>query len=188
MLTPCKIFEKMLTHEHWGPLSPPPSLRGGIRCFFVEVKCIFSTTLGTEIFSKSSWIETEANGGHWGDRTLNRTRSRYDRMRQVSDSCCALRGALGFATGTSGPSRDQRVRSSPIETAKSARSIERCGASGHDRPDASDRERELTGNNQTLALWRLVRLAARSVASSRAWALCDQRVRSWCGARPVTLT
>jgi hypothetical protein len=31
---------------------------------FVEVKCIFSTTLEVENFSKSSWIETEANGGH----------------------------------------------------------------------------------------------------------------------------
>jgi hypothetical protein len=31
---------------------------------FVEVKCIFFTTPEVEIFSKSSWIETEANGGH----------------------------------------------------------------------------------------------------------------------------
>jgi hypothetical protein len=31
---------------------------------FVEVKCIFSTTPEAEIFSKSLWIETEANGGH----------------------------------------------------------------------------------------------------------------------------
>jgi hypothetical protein len=32
---------------------------------FVEVKCIFFTTPEVENFSKSSWIETEANGGHW---------------------------------------------------------------------------------------------------------------------------
>jgi hypothetical protein len=32
---------------------------------FMEVKCIFSTMLETENFSKSSWIEMEANGGHW---------------------------------------------------------------------------------------------------------------------------
>jgi hypothetical protein len=32
---------------------------------FVEVKCIFSTTPEAENFSKSSWIETEVNGGHW---------------------------------------------------------------------------------------------------------------------------
>jgi hypothetical protein len=38
---------------------------------FVEVKRLFFTTPVAEIFSKPSWIETEANGGHWGDRTLN---------------------------------------------------------------------------------------------------------------------
>jgi hypothetical protein len=32
---------------------------------FVEVKCIFFTMTEVENFSKSSWIETEANGGHW---------------------------------------------------------------------------------------------------------------------------
>jgi hypothetical protein len=32
---------------------------------FVEVKCIFSTTPEAENFSKSLWIETEVNGGHW---------------------------------------------------------------------------------------------------------------------------
>jgi hypothetical protein len=37
-------------------------------------------------FAKLSWIETEANGGHWGDRTLNRMRSRNDRTHLVSDS------------------------------------------------------------------------------------------------------
>jgi hypothetical protein len=37
------------------------SLSGGI---FMEMKCLFSTTPVAEIFSKSSWIETETNGGH----------------------------------------------------------------------------------------------------------------------------
>jgi hypothetical protein len=64
---------------------------------FVEVKHLFSTTLVAEIFSKPSWIETEVNGGHWGDRmldrTLDRTRSRYDRMRPVSGR--AGRGVCG---------------------------------------------------------------------------------------------
>jgi hypothetical protein len=32
---------------------------------FVEVQCIFFTTPEAENFSKSSWIEIEANGGHW---------------------------------------------------------------------------------------------------------------------------
>jgi hypothetical protein len=53
---------------------------------FVEVKRLFSTTLEAEIFSKSSWIETEVNGSHRGDRTLNQMRSRYDRTRPVSGS------------------------------------------------------------------------------------------------------
>jgi hypothetical protein len=49
---------------------------------FVEVKRLFSTTLEEKFISKSSWIETEANGGHWGDRT----QSWHDRMRSVSSS------------------------------------------------------------------------------------------------------
>jgi surface antigen len=61
---------------------------------FVEVKCIFSTMPEAVIFSKSSWIETEANRGHWGDLKLKRTRP-------VSSRCC--RGVrLGFCTGASG--------------------------------------------------------------------------------------
>jgi hypothetical protein len=32
---------------------------------FVEVKCIFSTMPEAENFSKSSWMETEVNGGCW---------------------------------------------------------------------------------------------------------------------------
>jgi hypothetical protein len=75
---------------------------------FVEVKRLFFTMPVAEIFSKSSWIETEANGGHWGDRTLNRTRSRHDQTRSVSDSSCLARG-LGFTTGASDHSRDRRV-------------------------------------------------------------------------------
>jgi hypothetical protein len=82
---------------------------------FMEVKRLFFTTPETEIFSKSSWIETEANGGHWGDRTLNQTWSQNQRGA----------GAVSL-TGASGRSRDRRVRSSPRETAKSARSIGRC--------------------------------------------------------------
>jgi hypothetical protein len=72
---------------------------------FVEVKRLFSTTPEAEIFPKSLWTETEANGGHWGDRTLNRTRSRHDRTRPVSDNSCMARG-LGFTTGASSHSRD----------------------------------------------------------------------------------
>jgi hypothetical protein len=77
---------------------------------FIEVKRLFSTMSEAEIFSKSSWIETEANGGHWGDRMLNRTWSWHDRTHPVSDSNSLARG-LGFTTGASGHSRDRCVRS-----------------------------------------------------------------------------
>jgi hypothetical protein len=82
----------------------------------VEVKRLFSTTSDVEIFSKSSWIETEANGGHRGDLTLNRTRSRHNRTRPVSDSSCLARG-LGFTTGASGHSRDRCLWSGARGTA-----------------------------------------------------------------------
>jgi hypothetical protein len=79
----------------------------------VEVKHLFFTTPKVEIFSKSKekevGEETEANGGHWGDRTLNRTRSWYDRTRPVNGSSCVWRGALGFVTGASGHSWGHRV-------------------------------------------------------------------------------
>jgi hypothetical protein len=75
----------------------------------VKVKRLFSTTPEAEIFSKSSWIETEANGGHWGDRTLNWTRSRLTGC--VRSVVAAVRcGSLEFCTSVSGHSRDRRVR------------------------------------------------------------------------------
>jgi hypothetical protein len=83
---------------------------------FVEVKRLFSTTPEAEIFYKSSWIETEANGGHWIDRMLNRTWSRHDRMRPVSDRSSLVRG-LGFTTCASGHSRGRRARSCTRGTA-----------------------------------------------------------------------
>jgi hypothetical protein len=75
---------------------------------------------------------------------------------------------LGFLTGASSRSRDQRVRSSLIETAKHAKSIGRGGVSGHDRPDASGHEWVLIGNDRMLALWHPVRHVARLVADSLA--------------------
>jgi hypothetical protein len=87
------------------PSLPPTELARQDSALFVEVKCLFSTTPEAEIFSKSSWIETEMNGGQWGDRT-----------HPVSDSCCLARG-LGFSTGASGHSRDQRIQSGARGTA-----------------------------------------------------------------------
>jgi hypothetical protein len=53
---------------------------------FGEVKYLFST-------APEVGKETEANGGHRGDRTPHRTRSRYDRTRPVSST------QRGFVTG-----------------------------------------------------------------------------------------
>jgi hypothetical protein len=60
---------------------------------FVEVKHLFSITPVVEIFSKSSWLETEVNEGHWGDRMLNRMRSQHDRTCPVSGSSSLARDA-----------------------------------------------------------------------------------------------
>jgi hypothetical protein len=69
-----------------GPSLPPAELARQDSALFMEVKCIFSTTLEAEIFSKESWIETEANEGHWRDQTLNQTWSQHDRTCPVSSS------------------------------------------------------------------------------------------------------
>jgi hypothetical protein len=43
--------------------------------------------LGSPIFTMTEVREeTEANGGHRGDQTLDRTRSRFDRTRPVSSA------------------------------------------------------------------------------------------------------
>jgi hypothetical protein len=120
----------------------------------VEVKRLFSTTSETEIFSKSSWIETKVNGGHWGDRTLNRTRSRLTgRVRSVA--AAVKRGSLGFCTYASGHSRDQRIRLRQRDNERGGL-IGHGGASGHDRPNTSGHVWMLTGIDRTLALWCLV--------------------------------
>jgi hypothetical protein len=59
---------------------------------FGEVKHLFSTA--PEVRK-----ETEANGSHCGDRTLHRTRSRFDRTRPVSSQQLPGAQVLGFLTG-----------------------------------------------------------------------------------------
>jgi hypothetical protein len=98
---------------------------------FEKLKRLFSTT--PEVRK-----ETEANGGHRGDRTLNRTRSLHDRTRPVSVQCLRV---FQF---------DDRTRS----------------ASGHSRSDMSGRSESLLDSNRTLALWRLVISTARPVIVS----------------------
>jgi hypothetical protein len=96
-------------------------------------------------------------------------------------------GTIGFATGASGRSQDQRVRSSPRETVKHTKSIGRGDASGHDRPDASGPcgcSLEMTGRYHCGV--RFVK-RARPVKVSRARAVRDLRVRSWTLACSVAL-
>jgi hypothetical protein len=76
------------------------------------------------------------------------------------------RGTLGLHTGASSRSGTGAFDEAPRETAKHVKSIGRGGASGHDRPDASGREWVLTGNDQTLALWRPAVQAVHPVAWS----------------------
>ena len=60
-----------------GSSLPPAELARRDSALFGEVKCLFS--IAPEVGK-----ETEANGGHRGDRTLNRTRSLFDRTCPVN--------------------------------------------------------------------------------------------------------
>jgi hypothetical protein len=117
--------------EGLGSSLPPAELARRDSGVFEELKRLVSTT--SEVRK-----ETEANGGHRGDRTLDRTRSLFDRTRLVNVQCLRV---FQF---------DDRTRS----------------ASGHCRPDASGRSGSLLDSNWTLALWRLVSSTARLVTVS----------------------
>jgi hypothetical protein len=114
--------------EGLGSSLPPAELARWDSGVFEELKRLFSTT--PEVRK-----ETEANGGHRGDRTLNQTRSLVDQTRPVSVQCLRV---FQF---------DDRTRS----------------ASGHSRSDASSRSGSLLDSNQMLALWRPVISPARPV-------------------------
>jgi hypothetical protein len=101
------------------------------RPLFREVKYLFSS-------APEVGKETEANGGHIGDRTLDRTRSLYDRTRPVSVQRLHV---FQF---------DDQTRS----------------VSGHCRPDTSGHSGSLLDSNRTLALWRPVSSTARPIAVS----------------------
>jgi hypothetical protein len=117
--------------EGLGPLSLPPSLRARDSGIFEELKCLFFTT--PEVRK-----ETEVNGGHRGDRTLHRTRSRFDRTRPVSSTQRSGAWVLGFASGASGHSRDCRVRSGAQRELQFTRSIGRAA-----RPVTHDQTRPI---------------------------------------------
>jgi hypothetical protein len=75
-----------------GSSLPPAELARWDSTLFGEVKCLFSTAPEVE-------KETEANGGHCGDRTLHQTRSRFDRTRPVSSQQLSGTRVLRFLTG-----------------------------------------------------------------------------------------
>jgi hypothetical protein len=114
-----------------GSSLPPTELARRDSVLFGEVKCLFSTV--PEVRK-----ETEANGGHRDDRTLDQTRSLYDRTRPVSI---------------------QRLRVFQFDDRTRI-------ASGHCRPDASGRSGSLLDSNRMLALWCPVSSIARPVAVS----------------------
>jgi hypothetical protein len=91
--------------EGLGLSLPPIELARQDSGVFEKLKRLFSTT--PEVGK-----ETEANGGHSGDRTLNRTRSWFDRTRPVSSMQQSGARVLGFATGASSPSWNRSIRSS----------------------------------------------------------------------------
>jgi hypothetical protein len=93
---------------------------------FREVKCLFST-------APEVGKETKANGGHCGDRTLHRTRSRFDWTRPVSSQQLSGMLVLGFLTGRwSGlTNASGQFTSAQKESARPARSVpHETGASG----------------------------------------------------------
>jgi hypothetical protein len=126
-----------------------------------HLRSLFSTALEVE-------KETKANGGHCGDRTLHRTRSRLDQRvwsvhsvsaPRVSDRTLVwpdqrvrsvhLCAEAERATGASSPSRDRRVWSG-VQRGREQRSGDRThDVSGHVRSDASGRDGSLLDSDRT---------------------------------------
>jgi hypothetical protein len=117
--------------EGLGSPLPPTELARWDSGVFEELERLFSTTPEVK-------KETETNGGHRGDRTLDRTWSLFDRTRPIS--VLRLRVFL-FLIG-------------------------RGGVFGHYRSDASSRSGSLLDSNRTLVLWRPVSSTARPAAVS----------------------
>jgi hypothetical protein len=105
-----------------GSSLPPAELARRDSALFGEVKCLFSTAL--EVGK-----ETEANGGHCGDRTLHRTRSRFDQRVRSVHSVSTPRVSDRTLVWP-----DQRVRSvhlcTEAERATGASGPSRVGTSG----------------------------------------------------------
>jgi hypothetical protein len=120
----------------------------------------------------------DRNGGE--RRSLVVTGCGLSTTRHVrSVAAVVKRGTLGLCTSVSGRSRDRRVRSSPREVAKHARSIRRGGTSCHNRPTCQVTSGCLL---ETTGHWHCgVRCIkrARQVVISRTRVVRDMCVRSW---------
>jgi hypothetical protein len=147
--------------EGLGSSLPPIELARRDLGVFEELKRLFSTT--PEVGK-----ETEANGGHRGDWTLDRTRSLFDRTRSVSVQRLRV---FWFFNRTR-----WRVRSQSIGRVRSIREL-----TGH-QPDAGT-----VASGQFCSVSShcfVVRCSGLTSASGPLW---DQRVRSYF-ARPVRTT
>jgi hypothetical protein len=146
------------------------------------LKCLFSTTPEVK-------KETEANGGHRGDRTLHRTWLRCDRTRLVISACLgfvtgrwsALTSASGqFICAQKKKARDRRVRSLKEPACPVSQGT---GASGHVSRGA-ERSRVMIGHEAR----PVTHDRMRPIVEGAYWTLTGHwhcRVRSSQGARPV---
>jgi hypothetical protein len=161
---------------------PPTELARRDLTLFGEVKCLFSTT--PEVGK-----ETEANGGHCGDRTLHQTRSRIDQTRPVSSQQLLEGRVLGFLTGrwSSLTSASGQFTCAQKKSTRPARPVpHETGASGQVSRGA-ERSGVLIGRAARPIMCdrtRLVTLGAYWTPTGRQ----VQRVRSNARARPVTAT
>jgi hypothetical protein len=136
--------------EGFGFLSPSRrACEVGFDAFW-EVKCLFST-------APEVGKETEVNGGHCGDQTLDWTLSWFDRTRPVSSQQLSGTRVLGFATGASSPSRDRSVQSGTQRGRAGRRADRMCGVSGHMRSDASGRGGSLLDSGRTPGVARPIK-------------------------------
>jgi hypothetical protein len=126
----------------FGSSLPPAELARWDLALFGEVKRLFSTAPEVK-------KETEANGGHCGDRTLHRTRSRFDRTRPVSSQQLLGARVLGFPTGVSVPSQNRSVRSGTQRGRSGHRADRTRGTSSHVRSDVSGRGGSLLDSDRT---------------------------------------
>jgi hypothetical protein len=133
-----------------GSSLPPTDLARRDSTLFREVKRLFS-------IAPKVGKETEANGGHCGDRTLHWTRSRFDRTRPVSSQQLLGTQVLGFATGAFGPSRDRSVRSGTQRGRAGRRADRTRGSSGHVRSDMFGRSGSLLDSDRTPGAARMVK-------------------------------